>query len=164
MELKHEYDASTELGLPVTLIDAVTEHDDGSIEIPNIEVLLASVAVTRALIPIQMVGSELRFIRHVLNLTGTEFADAIGLSEKSVVSRWENDKTRAGGYTEKVIRQLILNLLGDRATGIDVDRYAIPSMRIRVRDVKEGPLPMAFRLEHRAIAKGEAQFRYAVAA
>ena len=164
MRRKRKYDATIELGVPVTLIDAVLEDEDGSVEIPDLDMLLASVAVARALVPVQMVGAELRFLRHVLHLTGTEFADAIDLSDKSVVSRWENDKARPGGYVEKVIRQLVLNLLGGRAPGIDVGKNAIPGMRIDPRDASEGPLPMSFRLQKRAGSKNRSADCYATAA
>ncbi|MCY4139874.1 MAG: hypothetical protein OXF56_16620 [Rhodobacteraceae bacterium] len=164
MQLKHEYDATIELGIPLTLVDTVIEYDDGSIEIPALDMLLATVAVARVLVPIQFVGTEIRFLRHVLGYTGTAFAEAIGLSEKTVVSRWENDKTRTGGYTEKVIRQLVLNLLGDRAPGIDIGKNAIPGMRILAREASEGPLPMAFRLDKRAHPDGRLQDWYAEAA
>ena len=159
-----KYDATIELGVPVTLIDAVLEDEDGSVEIPDLDMLLASVAVARALVPVQMVGAELRFLRHVLHLTGTEFADAIDLSDKSVVSRWENDRARPGGYTEKAIRQLVLNLLGGRAPGIDMGKNAIPGMRIHPRDASEGPLPMSFRLQKRAGSENRSTDCYATAA
>ena len=136
------YDATVELGVPVTLIDAVVEDEDGGVEIPQLDALLATVAVARALAPVQLVGREIRFLRHVLDATGAAFAGMIGLDDKTVVSRWENDRVRPGGFTEKVIRQLVLNELGDRAPGVEIDRNAIPGMRIRRRDVSEGPLPM----------------------
>ena len=110
MKTKREHDATPEIGIPVTLLNTVREDDEGNLDIPNLDMLLATVAVARVLAPIQMVGAELRFLRHVLHLTGTEFARAIDLSDKTVVSRWENGKTRPGGYTEKIIRQLILNV------------------------------------------------------
>ncbi len=164
MRKTREYDATVETGLPVTLLDTVLEDDEGNVEIPNLDMLLASVAVARVLAPVQMVGAELRFLRHVLHLTGAGFADAIDLSDKSVVSRWENDKARAGGYTEKIIRQLILNKLGGRAPGIAIPENAIPGMKIRRRDVSEGPLPMAFSLERRAGSEGQPLDCYAEAA
>ena len=80
---KQYYDATVEIGLPVTLVDTVEEHTDGSVGIPNPDMLLATVAVARVLAPVQMVGAELRFLRHVLDLTGTEFAQAIDLSDKT---------------------------------------------------------------------------------
>ena len=164
MHKTSEYDATVEMGLPVTLIDTVQEDDDGNLEIPNLDMLLATVAVARALTPIQLVGVELRFLRHVLHLTGAEFARAIDLSDKTVVSRWENGKTRPGGYTEKIIRQLILNLLGSRVPGIDIPDNAIPGMVIRQRDASEGPLPMAFSFKSRSDTGGQSIDCYAEAA
>ena len=164
MQRKNEYDATRELGLPVTLIDAVVEGEEGGVGFPNLKMLLATVAVARALAPVQFVGVELRFMRNALQLTGTEFAEAIDLGDKSTVSRWENDKTRPGGFTEKVIRQLVLNLLGPRAPGIEIGENAIPGMKIAAREASEGPLPMAFTLAQRTGAGGEAVDCYAQAA
>ena len=155
MQTKREHDASPEIGLPVTLFDAVQEDDDGNLEIPNLDMLLATVAVARVLAPIQLVGAELRFLRHVLHLTGTEFARAIDLSDKTIVSRWENGKSRPGGYTEKIVRQLILNMLSERAPGIEIPDNAIPGMKIRQREASEGPLPMAFSFKSRSEVGGQ---------
>lgn len=159
-----QYDATVEIGLPVTLVDTVEEYADGSVGIPNLDMLLATVAVARVLAPVQMVGAELRFLRHVLGLTGTEFAQAIDLSDKTVVSRWENDRARPGGYTEKVIRQLVLNLLGRRAPGIDIGDNAIPGMKIRPRDPAEGALPMVLEFQTRTGSEGRPVDCYAEAA
>ena len=164
MQRKHEYDATSEVGVPVTLIDAVEEREDGSVRFPNLDMLLATVAVARVLEPVQLVGAELRFLRSVLELTGAEFADGIGLSDKSVVSRWENDRVRPGGFTEKVVRQLVLNLLGPRAPGIPVPENAIPGMKIRPRELADGPLPTVLCLERQAAAPGQSAERYAAAA
>ena len=164
MRRKKEYDATLELGVPVTLIDTVLEDDNGDVEIPNLDRLLATVAVARALAPVQMVGAELRFLRHVLRLAGAEFARALDLGDKTVVSRWENDKARPGHYTEKVVRQLVLNALGRRAPGVEIGENAIPGMRIRPREPSEGPLPMSFGLERHAGSKGRPVDRYAEAA
>ena len=164
MRKARDYDATVDLGVPVTLLDTVLEDDEGNLEIPKLDMLLATVAVARVLAPVQLVGAEVRFLRHVLHLTGTEFARAIDLSDKTVVSRWENGKTRPGGYTEKIIRQLILNMLGHRAPGIEIPENAIPGMRIRQREASEGPLPMAFALKSRSGSEGQSIDCYAEAA
>ena len=164
MKTKREHDATPEIGIPVTLLDTVREDDDGNLEIPNLDMLLATVAVARVLTPVQLVGAELRFLRHVLHLTGAEFARAIDLSDKTVVSRWENGKTRPGGYTEKIIRQLILNKLGHSAPGIEIPENAIPGMVIRQREASEGPLPMAFSFKSRSGSEGQPIDCYAEAA
>lgn len=145
------YDATRELGLPVTLAGVVSQDETGTIEIPHLDMLLAAVAVARALAPEQLVGAEIRFLRHVLDFTGSEFAEQLDLSDKSVVSRWENGKTRPGGYTEKVIRQLVLNLLGPRAPGVYIGANSIPGLKIRPRDAA---LPLAFAWRRRKLAEG----------
>ena len=147
------YDATAELGIPVTLIDAVSEDAEGAVEIPRLNMLLATAAVARVLDPARMVGAELRFLRHVLDRTGGEFADALDLSDKTVVSRWENGATRPGAYTEKVIRQLVLNLLANRAPGVEIGDNAIPGMKLRPHGEA---LPMAFALRTRRAPDGRA--------
>ena len=151
------YDATVELGIPVTLIDAVTEDEEGTVEIPHLDMLLATAAVARVLDPAQLVGEELRFLRHVLGCTGSEFASHIDLSDKTVVSRWENDRVRPGAYTEKVIRQLVLNLLSHRAPGVEIGDNAIPGMKIRPRTA---PLPMEFAFRSGRDTDGRAMRRY----
>ena len=146
------------------MLNTVREDDDGNLEIPNLDMLLATVAVARVLAPVQLVGAELRFLRHVLHLTGTEFARAIDLSDKTVVSRWENGKSRPGGYTEKIIRQLILNVL---AAARPVSRFqemrspVWSSVNARPRKV---PLPMAFSFKSRSGSEGQSIDCYAEAA
>ena len=162
MQRKNEYDATRELGAPVTLIDAVEEREDGSVRFPNLDMLLATVAVVRVLDPVPLVGTELRFLRSVLELTGAEFAEAIDLSDKSVVSRWENDKARPGSFTEKVVRQLVLNRLGPLAPGIEIPDNALPGMKIRQCELAKGPVRVTLRLENQA--EGRAAERYAAAA
>ena len=58
MQTKKEHDATAEIGFPVTLFDTVQEDDNGNLEIPNLDMLLATVAVARALAPVQLVGAE----------------------------------------------------------------------------------------------------------
>ncbi len=164
MGLIRKYDATAEIGVPVTLTDAVEGFDDGSVRFPNLEMLLATVAVARVLIPVQFTGAEIRFLRHALDRTGAEFAEAIDLSDKSVVSRWENDRVRPGGFTEKVIRQLVLNELGPRAPGIPVPGNAIPSMRIAARPLAEGPVEIALEWREGSAAGEERSQHYAAAA
>ena len=159
MQTKREHDATPEIGIPVTLIDTVLEDDDGNLA--SLDMLLATAAVARVLAPVR---PELRFLRHVLHLTGSEFARAIDLSDKTIVSRWENGKSRPGGYTEKIIRQLILNMLGYRAPGIEIPDNAIPGMKIRQREASEGPLPMAFNFKSRSESGGQSIDCYAEAA
>ena len=162
MQRKNEYDATHELGAPVTLINAVEEREDGSVRFPHLDMLLATVAVVRVLDPVPLVGTELRFLRSVLELTGAEFAEAIDLSDKSVVSRWENDKVRPGSFTEKVVRQLVLNRLGPLAPGIEIPDNALPGMKIRQCELAEGPVRVTLRLENQA--EERVAERYAAAA
>jgi DNA-binding transcriptional regulator YiaG len=73
------------LGLPyaVTLIDGAEEQIDDDtgkvigISIPAMETLVAAIAVTRASIPVQLSGDEVRFIRGVIGMGSKAFAESL---------------------------------------------------------------------------------------
>ena len=164
MGLIRKYDATEKIGVPVTLFDAVEESSDGDVRFPRLEMLIATVAVTRVLIPIELTETELRFLRHALGLTVAEFAEAINLREKSEVSHWENGRMRPGGLTEKDIRQLVLDELGSRAPGIPFPPDVIPLMVVTHRPPAEGPLEIALQLRESSSVGEERSRHYAAAA
>ena len=73
-------------------------------------------------------------------------------------------RAHPGGCTEKVIRQLVLIPLGRRAPGIDIADNAIPGMKVRPREVSEGPLLMTFSFGNRPGSEGRSVGCYAEAA
>lgn len=148
MKILAEYDASTILGYPVTVLDAAYEDEElDAIGIVNASALSASAAVTRALIPLQLCGAELRFLRKAMGRTGKEFAEAIDV-DPAVLSRWENDKQTMGGFAEKVIRQFVLDELGEAAAGVPAPKGLVPTMKIVPRDAADTePLRLVFRLK-----------------
>jgi len=135
-KLLGEYDASVEIGLPVTLVDTVRievdEDGDELIHIPRQKELIATVAMSIALDPLALSGKELRFLREAVDMTGKEFAEAIDCRPE-VLSRWENDKQQMGGYVEKVIRQLVCEELKAEAPGVAYEPAAIPRLKIMQR-------------------------------
>jgi len=147
MKMIAEYDARTILGYPVTVLDSAYEDEElDAIGLVNAAALGASVAVTRALIPLQLCGAELRFLRKAMGRTGKEFAEAIDV-DPAVLSRWENDKQTMGGFAEKVIRQYVLDELGEAAAGVPVPKGLVPTMKIVPRDAADTePLRLVFRL------------------
>lgn len=135
-EILQEYDATTEIGLPATLINTVrVEIDvtgDELIHIPQQKELIAALAMTIALDPMGLSGKELRFLREAIDMTGNDFAEAIDCSPE-VLSRWENEKQPMGGYLERVIRQLVCEEVKNAAPGVSYDPGAIPRLKIRHR-------------------------------
>ena len=94
------------LGLPypVVLINAAEEHADAAgnvlgVSVPDLEGLVAAVAVARAFLPVELTGSEVRFMRKVIGMSAKDFAEALKLDPASL-SRWENNKQTLGGWAE----------------------------------------------------------------
>jgi hypothetical protein len=135
---RHEEDG---LGLPypVVLIDSAEEEIDTAgevvgLSVPDLEGLAVSVAVARVLHPWQLAGEEVRFLRHVLDLSGREMAEALGM-DHATLSRWENGKQELGGWADKQARYITLLMLHDRVPGLHAD----PKAAIRLRIVTRPP-------------------------
>ena len=162
-KLLDRYDARVELGYPVFVENGAIQYEDQSVELPERVALSATVAVARALLPVQLCGKELKFLRKALRLTGEQLSDAIDAGGASVVSRWESDKTAMSGYVEKVIRQLVVDELRDRAPGVEIPKAAISRMKIRARQ-DEGRDPLPLTVVYQAAAEESQVGAYAIAA
>lgn len=153
------YDAAAEIGLPVTLLDAIRVEEDADgdelIRIPRQSELFAAVAMSVALDPLALSGKELRFLREAVDMTGKEFADAIDCAP-AVLSRWENGKQAIGGYAERVIRQLVCEELKAAAPGIAYEPAAIPRLKI-VRRQEGSERRLVMRCERVSVRDGGSQ-------
>lgn len=136
------------LGLPypVMVLNAAEEFvDDVSqatvgIRVPNLEGLVAAVALVRCLMPLQLSGKEVRFVRRALNLTQRALADRLEIEATETISRWENDNAGVvGGYIEKLLRSIAVIELQDKAPGVTSGPQLIPALRIWPR--REGVWP-----------------------
>lgn len=70
--------------------------------------------------PCKLAGSEIRFLRKYLKMTGEEFAGMLG-TDRTTVSKWENDEQEPGERADRLIRSVAL-ILGD---GLDEHRKDI---------------------------------------
>ena len=130
------------LGLPypVVLLDAVEEEIDEEtgevlgVSVPDAETLAVAVALTRALIPLQLAGREVRFLRSVLGMKSSEAADATCIAPETF-SRWENDKQEVGEWADKELRLMVVVALGRRLPHFSLDVTAVNKLRI----VKRAP-------------------------
>lgn len=131
------------LGICVELREAARKvtYDDGTVatEIPDIEGLVATVAMARALMPIRFSASELKFLRKAIGYTGRELAEALETSIETV-SRWENGQ-QMGGYVEKNYRLLICSLLREAAPAVPYDPDMIAFMKVKVPTGSSAPIP-----------------------
>lgn len=87
------------LGFPVVLVNAsFTDSPYG--ETLDINFNLLEAMVFEALIrkPTRFAGAEVKFIRHVMEMTQNVFADFLGV-ERSAVAKWESKDLKATGMT-----------------------------------------------------------------
>jgi DNA-binding transcriptional regulator YiaG len=130
-QIIREYDTTTLVGLRSIVRDAAVYDDtDDTVEVPNLDDLMATAAVTRALMPIRLRGAEMKAMRKIMGFTLAELASK--LDEKTAVetvSRWESGQPM-GGYAEKLFRLLVCETLKHRAPGIAYDGSMIAHLKV----------------------------------
>ena len=135
------------MGIPVVLKDAaVVETDaagDETVTIPDMDALVAAIAVYRCLEPGKLAGAEIRFMRKALGLTQAEFAETLEI-DPATVSRWENDGQVLGGFAEKCLRHLVCDTLHAEFPHFDYDPTIISYMKIAVPARGKPSDPMVF--------------------
>jgi DNA-binding transcriptional regulator YiaG len=141
------------LGLPypVVLINAAVEHADEAgnvlgVSVPDLEGLAAAVAVARAFLPVELTGSEVRFMRKVIGMSAKDFAEALKLDPASL-SRWENNKQTLGGWAESQVRLATVAILAQRMPSLRPDMEKLFRMVPRKRDEGEAWPVFELRLE-----------------
>lgn len=96
-----------------------------SVEIPNMDGLHRTIALTVLCKGSQLNGDEVRFLRKVAGLSATALARNIGVT-KVAVSRWENG-AKVSGPCDRVIRlvcgfSIIREILDDRSGPVSPER------------------------------------------
>ena len=134
------------LGLPysVILIDSAEEEIDDvtgqpvGVIVPDTEKLVAAVAIARALDPARLDGREVRFVRHVLGMTSTAFAEALNMS-KETFSRWENNRQELGEWADKQVRLFAILKLGPHVPCLEINADDVIGMRVSHREPDQWP-------------------------
>lgn len=116
-----------------------------SLAIPNLQGLIAAVAVSRVLIPYKLHGKEIRFLREALEETAKELALTVEVLPTQI-SRWENEAEPIGPRSEKLLRLYVVEKLA-KQTIIKASLDAIFRMRIQVWRPVESELRMVFFLD-----------------
>lgn len=134
--IPHYEDSGFGLPYPVILLDAAQEELDENgtpvgIHIPDMEELVACIAVTRALDPQQLDGREVRFIRRALGMSAKDFAEVLEI-DAATLSRWENNKYRPGGWADKQVRMAAVIKLRDRLPSLSLDTRTVVDLHIKV--------------------------------
>ena len=126
------------LPYPIVLLNAaekVTHPQTGEVigvAIPNSEELAAAVALALCFIPVRLTGTEIRFIRRVLGMTGQDLAAAVEM-DPATLSRWEHDKQEIGAWADKAIRMAAVLRLQDRAPGSSLRPEDVVTLRLAPR-------------------------------
>jgi transcriptional regulator with XRE-family HTH domain len=104
--------------------------------IPNVRGLVEVVAMSRAMVPIELAAGDLKLMRRAVGMKQKEFAEAM------TVSRWESGAQGMGDHSEKSIRMGVCALLQERNPHIDYNAADILRMSIRVLQPGETlPIP-----------------------
>lgn len=144
------------LGYPVLLENVVIErtYEDGEVthEIPDLDGLMTAVAVARALLPLQLSATEIKFLRKAMGKTAKQLAEDME-STPETVSRWERDQ-QMGGFAEKLLRELVFAELKDKAPGVPVPDHAVAYMKVRRRADGDTEMPRFTFTRHPMIVKG----------
>lgn len=126
------------LGLPNVTLSYIVEElycrscgERLGISYPNLDQIVAALALARAQNPQKFGGTEVRFVRKALEWTTRELATRLGVREETV-SRWEHDREPVGPGSEKLLRLMAVELLAEKAPGVRPDRRGIlVDMRIK---------------------------------
>jgi len=110
-ETKRETTIYEGLGFPIKLIDVPMKKMFGD-WVFDIDMTELQLVVLKALVykPIRLTKNELKFIRHFLNMTTTEFGKIFGVRHSAVV-QWENGKRNLSPSIELCIRLYVMNHL-----------------------------------------------------
>ncbi len=135
------------MGIPVIVKDAaIVETDaagDETVTIPDMDALVAAIAVSRCLEPGKLAGAEIRFMRKALGMTQAEFAETLEI-DPATVSRWENDGQVLGGFAEKCLRHLVCDTFYAEFPYFDYNPKLLSYMKITLPDQAERNEPMVF--------------------
>ena len=101
-----------EVGLPVLLknVEVAECKKCGTREpiIPNVDGLMQAIAFAVVTQPCKLTGSEVKFLRKYIGLSGAEFARLVHV-EPETLSRWQNEKEEIGKNSDRLIRFIVVS-------------------------------------------------------
>lgn len=133
---RENYLFSAESGLPVTLagVEVRTCAACGSREavVPAFDGLNSAMASVLARKPGRLSGSEFRYLRSFLGLSGRDLARLLGASP-ATVSRWEQEAAPVGTQVDKLMRVLAARHANDQ-------KYWLPEIEAAAAGESAAPL------------------------
>ena len=144
-------------GLKVELLDSVIIYKcsncaETEIEIPAMDKLVKAAAIVRALTPIKLSGTDIKFFRRALDMRQKQFAEAMELTPETI-SRWENDYGGTGTYSEKLVRHNVCALLHSDAKEIEYNAAVIVRMKIAEGNVPIIPFELVKLKENKRVTQ-----------
>jgi len=120
------------------LVYACDACDSQAPEIPNIGGLHRAIAVDLLTKKTLLCGEEIRFLRKMARMTGSELAKLMGVTSTQL-SKWENNKRPIGAPSDRVLRLICYAGVLERIVNIGSDLKAemaraamfTPSLNIR---------------------------------
>jgi putative zinc finger/helix-turn-helix YgiT family protein len=113
-----------ESGLENVYLKGVTKYTcqkckESFVDIPQVTELHMIMSLALASKPTKLTGSEIRFMRKEVGMTGRGFAEAIGV-DPVTLSRWENsaDDANKSDSHDKLIRYAFLVMMAERLNAI----------------------------------------------
>ena len=94
----------------------------------------------------------MRFLRKALGWLSRELASKLEVRDETV-SRWENGREPVGPTSEKLLRLIVAEFLGEKAPAVEVDEKRIASMRLRTIRPVAKPVEMRFRAVDTKVAR-----------
>jgi YgiT-type zinc finger domain-containing protein len=77
--------------------------------IPRMDDVMKTIALALITKPFALCGEEIRYLRKYLGMSGDTFASYLH-TDKSVLSRWENNRESVGSKTDLLIRAIVVSL------------------------------------------------------
>jgi DNA-binding transcriptional regulator YiaG len=125
------------LGIPGVYLRNTVSRDfcpkcqkNQSIVIPNLQGLIAAVAVHRVKQPLKLSAEEIRFLRKACEWKAIELGKKLEVRAETI-SRWEHGTETMSPQSEKLLRVIVADELSGKAPGIDVDPKALAKMPLQ---------------------------------
>lgn len=123
----------TESGLANVVLGGVTVNGcpgcgNEEVSIPRIAKIHRTIARSLANYPGRLAGAEVRFLRKHLGLNGEEFGRYLH-TDKTKISKWENDADRIGAVTDRLIRLLATALDKELSSEVSAVAEHLPQIR-----------------------------------
>lgn len=119
-------------------VDVVDCPKCGSSEviIPRMAKIHRAIAQALANSPARLTGEQLRFLRKHLGLSGDELGRYLH-TDRTKISKWENEGDRIGPATDRLIRLLVASLDSEMRPGVSAVAAHLPQISDKPGDLLE---------------------------